>query len=95
MAALTKAGIIQDTTNGEPEEPKAKPKADDRDDILDIGWLNTRSNKVGRDMEAELWEKAKVFLEDMDAGGASQMDLTSAGLGTGTDKVDTDMANGS
>ncbi|CAL3964926.1 hypothetical protein PZA11_002187 [Diplocarpon coronariae] len=30
---------------------------------LDIGWLNSRSGRVGRDMEAELWEKARVFLE--------------------------------
>ncbi|KAG0646825.1 hypothetical protein D0Z07_6389 [Hyphodiscus hymeniophilus] len=30
---------------------------------LDIGWLNSRSGKVGRDNEAELWVKAKIFLE--------------------------------
>lgn len=34
---------------------------------LDIGWLNSRSGQVGRDMEAELWEKAKVFLEGVEA----------------------------
>ena len=34
---------------------------------LDIGWLNSRSGRVGRDMEAELWEKAKVFLEGLEA----------------------------
>ncbi|KAL3419579.1 mediator complex protein [Phlyctema vagabunda] len=33
---------------------------------LDIGWLNTRSGRVGRDMEAELWAKAKTFLEGLD-----------------------------
>lgn len=38
---------------------------------LDIGWLNSRSGRVGRDMEAELWEKAKVFLEGMEKGDAN------------------------
>lgn len=33
---------------------------------LDIGWLNSRSGRVGRDMEAELWEKAKTFLEGLE-----------------------------
>ena len=32
---------------------------------LDIGWLNSRSGKVGRDNEAELWMKARTFLEDV------------------------------
>lgn len=33
---------------------------------LDIGWLNSRSGRVGRDMEAELWEKVTGFLEDLE-----------------------------
>jgi hypothetical protein len=33
---------------------------------LDIGWLNSRSGRVGRDMEAELWEKARTFLEGLE-----------------------------
>ncbi|KAK0109931.1 hypothetical protein ONS95_002600 [Cadophora gregata] len=47
---------------------------------LDIGWLNSRSGRVGRDMEAELWEKAKVFLEGLEAEKA------------GTEKRDEDMS---
>lgn len=42
---------------------------------LDIGWLNSRSGRVGRDMEAELWEKARMFLEGLEKGksnGAEQ-----------------------
>lgn len=35
---------------------------------MDIGFLNTRSGRVGRDMEAELWEKARSFLEDLEGG---------------------------
>ncbi len=30
---------------------------------LDVGWLNSRNDSVGKDMEAELWAKAKEFLE--------------------------------
>ncbi|EFQ26080.1 mediator complex protein [Colletotrichum graminicola] len=30
---------------------------------LDVGWLNSRNNKVERDMEAELWAKMRDFLE--------------------------------
>ncbi|KAK6208690.1 mediator complex protein [Colletotrichum tabaci] len=30
---------------------------------LDVGWLNSRNNKVERDMEAELWAKMREFLE--------------------------------
>jgi hypothetical protein len=42
---------------------------------LDIGWLNSRSGRVGRDMEAELWEKARTFLEGLEkekSNGAGQ-----------------------
>jgi len=35
---------------------------------LDIGWLNSRSGRVGRDMEAELWERARGFLEGSETG---------------------------
>jgi len=35
---------------------------------LDIGWLNSMSGRVERDMEAELWEKAKTFLEGLEKG---------------------------
>jgi hypothetical protein len=30
---------------------------------LDTGWLNSKSGRVGWKMEAELWEKARIFLE--------------------------------
>ena len=48
---------------------------------LDIGWLNSRSGRVGRDMEAELWEKAKVFLEGLETEK------------TGGEKGDVDMSS--
>ncbi|RDL40771.1 Uncharacterized protein BP5553_00750 [Venustampulla echinocandica] len=33
---------------------------------LDIGWLNSRSGRVERDMEAELWGKARGFVEGLE-----------------------------
>lgn len=30
---------------------------------MDVGWLNSRSNKVERDMESELWDQAETFLK--------------------------------
>lgn len=62
---------------------KAKPKDDDLSvgqrpalepnglgmvGSLDVGWLKSRSNKVEREMEAELWAKARDHLEGV-AGG--------------------------
>lgn len=30
---------------------------------LDVGWLNSRSNKVEKDMEADLWQEASDMLQ--------------------------------
>lgn len=43
---------------------------------LDIGFLNSRSGRVGRDMEAELWSKSRKFLEDLDNGNYSSQPLS-------------------
>lgn len=48
---------------------------------LDIGWLNSRSGIVDRNMEAELWVKARKFLEDLKEGKGR-------GHGEGEDEVD-------
>ncbi|EHA56843.1 hypothetical protein MGG_06741 [Pyricularia oryzae 70-15] len=45
---------------------------------LDVGWLNSRSNKVDRDMEAELWARARQHLESVAAADAN-------GAGTAAD----------
>ncbi|POS88140.1 hypothetical protein EPUL_000286, partial [Erysiphe pulchra] len=34
----------------------------------DVGLLNSQSEKVGRDMEAELWKEARSLLEEVDNG---------------------------
>jgi hypothetical protein len=36
---------------------------------LDIGWLNSRSQSVDRNMEGELWSKARAFLEGLQKTG--------------------------
>lgn len=42
---------------------------------LDVGWLNSRSNKVDRDMEAEMWSKMKSILERVcEARAGTSMD---------------------
>ncbi|CAD6442675.1 d44b1866-8019-4497-b108-059e40ed5e2f [Sclerotinia trifoliorum] len=43
---------------------------------LDIGFLNSRSGRVGRDMEAELWAKSRRFLEDLDNGNYNSQPLS-------------------
>ena len=33
---------------------------------LDVGWLNSRNDNVGKDMEAELWARAHGFVKSLD-----------------------------
>ncbi|KAI0378474.1 mediator complex, subunit Med11 [Hypomontagnella monticulosa] len=50
-----------------------KPDGDGKIGGLDVGWLNSRSDKVERDMEADLWNEAESFLRRiLDQGGAGQ-----------------------
>ncbi len=44
-------------------KPPAETIADGGMGKLDKGFLNTNSGTVGRDMEAELWEKSRALLE--------------------------------
>ena len=32
---------------------------------LDVGWLNSRNDHIGKGMEAELWEEAQQFVEKL------------------------------
>ena len=34
---------------------------------LDVGWLNSRNDKIGKDMEAELWTQARELLDDLNS----------------------------
>ncbi|KOS17320.1 hypothetical protein ESCO_006431 [Escovopsis weberi] len=68
ILALEEAGIV-DLSNAQRQEPGAASRASLRPNglgtvgNLDVGWLNSRGTKVERDMELELWEKAKGLLE--------------------------------
>lgn len=33
---------------------------------LDVGWLNSRNDNVGKEMKAELWEEAERFLSKLE-----------------------------
>ena len=41
---------------------------------LDVGWLNSRSNQVEREMEAELWTKARKHLEALSGVAGAGLD---------------------
>jgi len=90
IKSLDDAGVIRAEPEPEEEGEKAKPGLEGRSNTVDVGWLNTRSNKVGRDMEAELWAKARVFLEGMaeksDQNDTSTHDDHDAGMGGDSDK---------
>lgn len=73
--ALEEAGVIRlrdsyDAASIEPDASAAASRASLRPDgagalgSLDVGWLNSRSSRVERDMEAELWDKARIQLEE-------------------------------
>lgn len=39
---------------------------------LDISWLNSRKDTVGKDKEAELWAAAREFMEKLEQSGTQQ-----------------------
>lgn len=39
---------------------------------LDVGWLNSRNDDVGKEMEAELWAEAQQFIETLNKDQAAQ-----------------------
>lgn len=68
IMALEEAGIVNlaSTTRQGPNataQASLRPNGQGAVGNLDVGWLNSRSTKVERDMEAELWERAKKLLE--------------------------------
>ncbi|KAJ2966892.1 hypothetical protein NQ176_g9931 [Zarea fungicola] len=68
IMALEEAGIVNLNTisRGDPNAPNKaslKPNGLGAVGNLDVGWLNSRSTKVERDMEAELWDMARKLLD--------------------------------
>ncbi|KAF4983435.1 hypothetical protein FZEAL_1164 [Fusarium zealandicum] len=68
IMALEEAGIV-DLSNPQRQDPNGPAKASLKPNgigavgNLDVGWLNSRGTRVERDMEAELWSKAKDILQ--------------------------------
>jgi hypothetical protein len=65
---LEEAGVVdltpkKKTDINERPPPTLKPDGVGSVGGMDVGWLNSRSSKVERDMERELWDKARKFLE--------------------------------
>ncbi|ORY71336.1 mediator complex, subunit Med11 [Pseudomassariella vexata] len=67
---LEEAGIIklgkgddEEETTKTKRKPRLEPDGDGKIGGLDAGYLNSRSNKVEREMEAELWKQAEGFLK--------------------------------
>ncbi|PCD39023.1 hypothetical protein FGRA07_00294 [Fusarium graminearum] len=66
--ALEEASIInlappQRQENNGPVMASQKPNGMGAVGNIGAGWLNSRGTRVERDMEAELWDKAKGFLK--------------------------------
>ncbi|KAF7533301.1 hypothetical protein G7Z17_g13531 [Cylindrodendrum hubeiense] len=77
IMALDEAGIVnlsnsQRQDHNGPVKASLKPNGIGAIGNLDVGWLNSRGTRVERDMESELWGKAKDLLEK--AGETMKMD---------------------
>ncbi|KAM4064358.1 mediator complex protein [Hirsutella rhossiliensis] len=72
VLALEEAGIVnlsnapRQGPNSAAAKASLKPNGVGTVGNLDVGWLNSRSWRVERDMEAELWQEARDFLEKHD-----------------------------
>ncbi|KAL7907884.1 mediator complex domain-containing protein [Trichoderma velutinum] len=72
ILALEEAGIVNLSSgprqgHNTAVKPSLKPNGMGAIGNLDVGWLNSRSTKVERDMELELWKRARELLEKDEA----------------------------
>ncbi|KAG6039551.1 hypothetical protein E4U41_002443 [Claviceps citrina] len=73
IMALEEAGIVN-LANQPRQGPSGGTKTSLRPNGLgtvgglDVGWLNSRSTRVEREMEGELWQEVKGFLQKEQAG---------------------------
>jgi hypothetical protein len=65
IVTLRKEDGTAETQGNTNHHTALEPDGDGKIGGLDAGWLNSRSNKVERHMEAELWEQAEAFLQRM------------------------------
>ena len=68
---LEEAGIIS-LKESKPSGVSLEPNGVGEIGSLDVGWLNSRSNKVDRDMEAELWYTMRETMERLGQAELSQ-----------------------
>lgn len=71
---LEEAGILtlddarardKDAGPGPAQRPTLEPNGLGLVGNIDVGWLNSRSNQVEREMETELWTAARGHLENV------------------------------
>lgn len=75
---LEEAGIVKSSDPGHHEGNAVfdengktlEPDGNGKIGGYDVGWLNSRSNRVEREMESELWDQAEAFLRAMLQDGA-------------------------
>ncbi|CAN8095627.1 unnamed protein product [Discula destructiva] len=93
--ALEEAGIVtidkvkskddEDPADQQVSKASLEPNGMGMVGNLDVGWLNSRSNQVEREMEAELWTNTRKALEnlarDAGAGAGAGADLGASGNG--------------
>lgn len=85
ILALEEAGIVN-LANPQRQDPNAPPKALLKPNgvggigNLDVGWLNSRGPRVERDMESELWSKAKDILEKEWEESVKRLEEASEGI---------------
>lgn len=60
--SVSRTGDVTGATAGAAGGSTANP--------LDISWLNSRKDTVGKDKEAELWAAARKFVESLDDSSA-------------------------
>jgi hypothetical protein len=68
VLALGEAGIIAPDRDSAHDDSGAGGLGSHKS-TLDVGWLNSRSGSVTRDLEASLWAEARRFAERIGRGG--------------------------
>ncbi|KAL1902760.1 hypothetical protein Sste5346_000670 [Sporothrix stenoceras] len=68
---LEEAGLIS-LKESKPFEVSLEPNGVGDIGSLDVGWLNSRSNKVDRDMETELWSTMRATVERLGQNDSDQ-----------------------
>ncbi|KAI9849634.1 MAG: hypothetical protein M1837_002759 [Sclerophora amabilis] len=105
VLALQEAGIVSagatskematTAANGDkldPGDKSAERSAEMGMGSLDIGWLNSRNDSVGNEMDADLWAKARAFLEELE-GKKNDSDMGEDHQPNGDNSADVSMGD--